>query len=126
MWWLYFRRSRKLVGVVIIEAPTLYDARTRVAVRGIGSAADYGDGKEIDEDVALVPLNGIGGLLWAKEAQQLSDRSCAAKANGPRVANYREEVEVSTGTSFLVIASAACFRQRKCRTSHCRVEAVGG
>jgi hypothetical protein len=68
MWWLYSRRSRKFVGVVIIEAPT--------------------------EDVALVSPNCIGRLLWAKEAQQLSDRLCAAKANGPRVANYREENEV--------------------------------
>jgi hypothetical protein len=39
MWWLYFRRAGKLVGVAIIEAPTLYRARTRVAVRGIGRAA---------------------------------------------------------------------------------------
>ena len=35
------RRSGNLVGVAIIEAPTLYHARTRVAVRGIGRAADY-------------------------------------------------------------------------------------
>jgi hypothetical protein len=76
--------SQPQVGVVIIEAPTLYHARTRVAVRGIGRAADYGDGKELDEDVALVSPNCIGGLLWAKEAQQLSDRLCAAKVNGPR------------------------------------------
>jgi hypothetical protein len=27
MWWLYFRRGGKLVGVAIIEAPTLYHAR---------------------------------------------------------------------------------------------------
>jgi hypothetical protein len=46
MWWLYFRRGGKLVGVAIIEAPTLYHARTRVAVRGIGKAADYSDAKK--------------------------------------------------------------------------------
>jgi hypothetical protein len=27
MWWLYFRRDGELVGVAIIEAPTLYHAR---------------------------------------------------------------------------------------------------
>jgi hypothetical protein len=85
MWWLYFRRSGKLVGVAIIEAPTLCHARTRVAVRGIGRPVDYSDGKKLDdEDAALVPPNCIGRLLLAKEAQQLSDRLCAAKANGRR------------------------------------------
>jgi hypothetical protein len=35
-----------------------------------------------DEDAALVPANCIGRLLLAEEAQQLSDRICAAKADG--------------------------------------------
>jgi hypothetical protein len=83
MWWLYFRRDGKLVGVAIIEAPTLYHARTRVAVRGIGRAVDYSDAKKLDDgDAALVPANCIGRLLLAEEAQQLSDRICAAKADG--------------------------------------------
>jgi hypothetical protein len=83
MWWLYFRRAGKLVGVAIIEAPSLYHARTRVAVRGIGKAADYSDAKKLDDgDAALVPANCIGRLLLAEEAQQLSDRICAAKASG--------------------------------------------
>jgi hypothetical protein len=38
MWWLYFGRGGELAGVAIIEAPTLYHARTRVAVGGIGKA----------------------------------------------------------------------------------------
>ena len=50
MWWLYFRRGGKLVGIAIIEAPTLYHARTRVAVRGIGKAADYSDAKYMQVD----------------------------------------------------------------------------
>ena len=83
VWWLYFRRAGKLVGVAIIEAPTLYHARARVAVRGIGKAADYSDAKKLDdEDAALVPPDCIGRLLLAEEAQQLSDRICAAKASG--------------------------------------------
>jgi hypothetical protein len=83
MWWLYFRRGGKLVGVAIIEAPTLYRARTRVAVRGIGKAVDYSDGKKLDDgDSELIPPDCIGRLLLAEEAQQLSDRICAAKAGG--------------------------------------------
>jgi hypothetical protein len=91
MWWLYFRRSGKLVGVAIIEAPTLYHARTRVAVRGIRRPADYSDGKKLDdEDAVLVPPNCIGRLLLATEAQRLSDRLCAAKANGRQEPVERE------------------------------------
>ena len=82
MWWLYFRRDGKLVGVAIIEAPTLFHARTRVAVRGIGRAVDYSDAKKLDDgEAVLVPANCIGRLLLAEEAQQLSDRICAAKAD---------------------------------------------
>jgi hypothetical protein len=44
---------------------------------------DYCDGKKLDDgDAALVPANCIGRLLLAAEAQQLSDRICAAKADG--------------------------------------------
>jgi hypothetical protein len=84
-WWLYFRRGGELAGVAIIEAPMLYHARTRVAVRGIGKAAEYSDGKELDdEDAALVPPTCIGGLLLAEEARQLSDQLCVARAEGAR------------------------------------------
>jgi hypothetical protein len=65
MWWLYFRCGSKLVGVAIIEAPTLYHARTRVAVRGIGKAVDYGAAKKLDDGDAA---HCIGRLLLAKEA----------------------------------------------------------
>jgi hypothetical protein len=83
MWWLYFRRGGKLVGVAIVEAPTLYHARTRVALRGIGKAVDYSDAKKLDDgDAALVPANCIGRLLLAEDAQQLSDRICTARADG--------------------------------------------
>ena len=86
MWRLYFRRGGELAGVAIIEAPTLYHAGTRVAVRGIGNAAEYRDGKGLDdEDAALVPPTCIGGLLLAEEARQLSSKLCAARADDARV-----------------------------------------
>ena len=72
-----------VVGVAIIEAPTLYHARMKAAVYGIGKAADYSDGKEVEEGhQALVPRNCIGRLLSANEAQQLFDRMSAARADG--------------------------------------------
>jgi hypothetical protein len=87
------RESRACGGFIsvgpvnLLASPSLkhrrYHARTRVAVRGIGKAADYSDAKKLDdEDAALVPPDCIGRLLLAEEAQQLSDRICAAKASG--------------------------------------------
>jgi hypothetical protein len=83
MWWIYYRNKGNLVGVAIIEATSLYHARMKAAVCGIGRAADYSDGKEVDvEDAALVARDCIRRLLSPEEAQQLSDRVCAAKAVG--------------------------------------------
>jgi hypothetical protein len=43
-------------GVAIIEAPSIYHARLQAAVRGIGRAADYSEGNEVDaEHAALIP-----------------------------------------------------------------------
>jgi len=72
MWWVYFRRGNELVGAAIIEAPTLYQARTRVAVRGIGRPADFGEVKEVStEHASLIPRDCIGRLLSPEEARQL-------------------------------------------------------
>jgi hypothetical protein len=64
MWWLYYRNEGKLMGLAIIEAPSLLHALIRAEVRGIGRGVDYIEGKEIDaEHAALVPPDCIGGLL---------------------------------------------------------------
>ena len=83
MWWLCYRNEGKLVGVAIIEAPSLYHARMQAAVRGIGRAADYTEGKEVDaEHAALVPQDCIGRLLSPEEARQLIERMGSAKTQG--------------------------------------------
>jgi hypothetical protein len=72
MWWVNFRRGSELAGTAIIEAPTIYHARLRLALRGIGNAADYSDAKEVDaERAALIPRDYIGRLLLPDEAQKL-------------------------------------------------------
>ena len=51
MWWLYFRHDGKLVGVAIIErAESLFHARMLAVAHGIGRAADYSEGKEVDAE----------------------------------------------------------------------------
>jgi hypothetical protein len=72
MWWVYFRRGGELVGAAIIEAPTSYHARTRVALRGIGRPADYSEAKAVEaEHALLIPCEWIGRLLTPEETQQL-------------------------------------------------------
>ena len=83
MWWLYYRTEGKLVGVANIEAPSLYHARMRAAVGGIGKAADYIEGKEVDaEHAAPVPQDCIGRQLSPEEARQLIEQMGSAKTEG--------------------------------------------
>jgi hypothetical protein len=72
MWWVNFRHGGEFTGTVIIEAPTIYHARLRLALRGIGIAADYSDGNKVDaERAALIPRDFVGRLLLPDEAQKL-------------------------------------------------------
>jgi hypothetical protein len=83
MWWLCYRNERNVVGVAIIEAPSLYHARMQATVRGIGRVADYSEGNEIDaEHAALVPQKYIGRLLSPEEARQLMERISSALPQG--------------------------------------------
>ena len=79
MWWLIYRLDDKIVGIAIIEAPSLYHARMRAAVAGIGKAADFFEGKEIDVmHVGLIPREMIGRLLSPEQAIELKGRLTAA------------------------------------------------
>jgi hypothetical protein len=72
MWWVNFRRGSELAGTAIIDAPSIYHTRLRLAFRGIGKAADYSEAKEVDaERAALIPRDCIGRLLLPDEAQKL-------------------------------------------------------
>jgi hypothetical protein len=78
VWWLMYRHADQIVGIAIVEAPSLYHARMRAAVTGIGKAADYSGGKEIDAAHAgLVPRELIGRLLSPEEAIELTARLTA-------------------------------------------------
>jgi hypothetical protein len=71
MWWVNFRRGGELAGTAIIEAPTIYHARLRLAIRGIGNAADYSDANEVGADwVGSIPRDFVGRLLLPDEAQK--------------------------------------------------------
>jgi hypothetical protein len=97
MWWANFRHGGEIAGIAIIEAPTIYHARLRLALRGIGNAADYSDGKEVDaERGALIPRDFVGRLLLPDEAQRLRllspDEAFPQPSGGDRVGNGHSSV----------------------------------
>jgi hypothetical protein len=80
VWWLIYRRDEKIVGIAIVEAPSLYHARMRAAVAGIGKAADFSEALEIDAaHVCAIPGELIGKLLSPEQAAELKGRL----SNGP-------------------------------------------
>ena len=75
VWWLIYRRDDKIVGIAIVEAPSLYHARMRAAVAGIGKATDFSEGLEIDAaHVGAIPHELIGKLLSPAQAAELKGR----------------------------------------------------
>jgi hypothetical protein len=76
VWWLIFRRDSELVGVAIIEAPSLAHARMIAVASEIGRIAEYTDGKEIDpKHAALIPPEFIGRMarmLSPEQARELT------------------------------------------------------
>jgi|HubBroStandDraft_6_1064221.scaffolds.fasta_scaffold1494308_1 hypothetical protein len=74
LWWLCYRRSDR-IEVVIIEAPSITDARRRARARNLPADAPFADGRELDsEQAALVPRDYVGRVLSSKEALGLLDR----------------------------------------------------
>jgi hypothetical protein len=75
MWWLIYRRDDNIVGIAIVEAPSLYHARMRAAVAGIGKAAEFSESLEINAaHVRAIPQELIGKLLSPQQAAELKGR----------------------------------------------------
>jgi hypothetical protein len=75
MWWLTYLRSGKAVGVVVIEAPSLIDARMRAALEAVEAGVNFAEGHELDAaQSALVPAEQLERLLSIEEANQLLKR----------------------------------------------------
>jgi hypothetical protein len=75
MWWLTYRRSGTAVGVVVVEAPSLIEARLRVALEAVEADVDFAEGHELDAALAaLVPAEQLDRMLSIEEANQLLKR----------------------------------------------------
>jgi hypothetical protein len=74
-----YRDSGRLVGAVIMEAPSLIQAGFK-AIRGVGAGATFAEGHELSADqAALVPAGKIGRMLTTDEADRLLTKLEARK-----------------------------------------------
>jgi hypothetical protein len=75
--------ARRLVGVIIMEASTLLQARINAAVRGVDAGAPFTEGHHLSANlVASVPPTQIGRMMSGAEATQLIHRLDARRRPG--------------------------------------------
>jgi hypothetical protein len=73
--WLTYGSADGLVGVVIMEAPSMLQARMNAAVRNIAAGAPFADGHELSARLmASVPPTQVGRMLSGAEAAELIRR----------------------------------------------------
>jgi hypothetical protein len=95
--WLSYHSAGRLLGVLIVDLPSLIGARMRAAVEGTDQGAEFAEGHELDDAAAaLVPLKAIGRMLGPLEAGELIRRlergipkRQATLETGPRSAHTR-------------------------------------
>ncbi len=69
LFWLSYRRDNGSLGVVIVKAGTLLEARMLAAIDGVDGSADFSEGHELQARDA--PPGSIGRMLPADEAYRL-------------------------------------------------------
>jgi hypothetical protein len=73
--WLTYGDTSRLIGVVIIEAPSLFEARLDAALARLDGGMSYTDGVELGADlVTMLPPAQIGRLISGEEAEALVRR----------------------------------------------------
>jgi hypothetical protein len=85
--WLTYRNSDRLIGVVITDAPSLIQARLAAAVGAVDAGAPFGEGHVLGADlVALVSPAQVGRMLSGAEAAKLLARFEGRKRRRPKKA----------------------------------------
>jgi hypothetical protein len=70
--WLTYRDARRLVGVVIMDAPSLTHARMKVTFARDDEGLTFAGGRDLGAGLLrLVPLTHIGRLLSGAEVEKL-------------------------------------------------------
>jgi hypothetical protein len=72
LFWLSYGRGDELVGVVIIEARALMEARMIAAIDGLDKFAEFAEGYALgDEEAAMISPLSIGRMLPPAEVGRL-------------------------------------------------------
>jgi hypothetical protein len=75
MWWLFFERDGRFLGVAIVEGETLAAARLRATVSGVAAGARFTVGHPLDERCrGMLAADQIDRMLSAAEAAELAKR----------------------------------------------------
>jgi hypothetical protein len=70
--WLTYGDADRFLGVAIMEAPSLLEARMSAATRRIASGVPFAEGHQLSPKlIALIPPTKIGRMLSRIEAIQL-------------------------------------------------------
>jgi hypothetical protein len=70
--WLTYGDANRVIGAIIIEAPSMLQARTDAAVRGLDGGAPFAEGHPLSAKLmASVPATKIGRMLSGSEAVRL-------------------------------------------------------
>jgi hypothetical protein len=70
--WLTYGDANSPVGAIIIEAPSMLQARTDAAARRLDAGAPFAEGHHLSADLmASVPSTKIGRMMSGVEAAQL-------------------------------------------------------
>jgi hypothetical protein len=70
--WLTYGDADRFVGVAIMEAPSILEARMNAAVRRIAAGLPFAEGHQLSPKlIALIPPTQIGRMLSRTEAMEL-------------------------------------------------------
>jgi hypothetical protein len=93
--WLNYRRRMRgrLLGVVILDSPSLVQARMSAAALRIDRGMPFADGRPLRKAVVeLVPAAALGRMLDPQEARALQESLAAAVPDTTAIS--REQAEV--------------------------------
>jgi hypothetical protein len=72
LFWLSYRRAEELVGVIIIEARNLLEARMIAVIEGLDKCADFAEGYELSpQEAAMISSQSVGRMLPPAEVNRL-------------------------------------------------------
>jgi hypothetical protein len=72
LFWLSYRQNEELVGVVIIEARNVLEARMIALIEGLDKCADFAEGYELStQEAAMISAHTVGRMLPPAEVGRL-------------------------------------------------------